>query len=179
MLYYVILGRDPDSPGLAFWKSVADSGGPGVLFQGSAGYTTRIQILGPGTPNQGFIGSPEFQGLFASSPSQSCSDAPPTNCTTDASPVCNNGTWSCPASCGVPNLPACVSGGFTSNSQCGGDPWLGGCFGYPNYYDLATGQCVTPVFPDDTKVAMGVCCGGNVVVGATSCPTTSGTAVAK
>jgi hypothetical protein len=63
MLYYTILGRDPDSAGLAFWLSVANSGGPGVLFQ-TAGYGTRLQILGSGTPNQGFIGSPEFQGLF-------------------------------------------------------------------------------------------------------------------
>jgi hypothetical protein len=36
-----------------------------LLFQGAAGYPTRIQILGPGTPTQGFIGSPEFQQLFA------------------------------------------------------------------------------------------------------------------
>jgi hypothetical protein len=65
MLYYVILGRDPDPAGLAFWLGVANSCGPGIYFQGSAGYSCRIQILGPGTPNQGFIGSPEFQGLFA------------------------------------------------------------------------------------------------------------------
>jgi uncharacterized repeat protein (TIGR02543 family) len=65
MLYYVIFSRDPDPAGLAFWLSIANGGGPGVLFQGSAGYATRIQILGPGTPNQGFIGSPEFQNLFA------------------------------------------------------------------------------------------------------------------
>ena len=65
MIYYVTLSRDPDPSGLAFWIGVANTGGPGVLFQGSAGYPTRIQILGPGTPNQGFIGSPEFQSLFA------------------------------------------------------------------------------------------------------------------
>jgi len=65
MIYYVTLSRDPDAAGLAFWTGIANSGGPGVLFEGSAGYGTRIQILGPGTPNQGFIGSPEFQGLFA------------------------------------------------------------------------------------------------------------------
>ena len=65
MLYYVILGRDPDPAGLAFWTGIATGGGAGLLFQGQAGYGTRIQILGPGTPNQGFIGSPEFQGLFA------------------------------------------------------------------------------------------------------------------
>jgi YD repeat-containing protein len=64
IIYYVTVSRDPDAAGLAFWIGVANSGGPGVLFQGSAGYGTRIQILGPGTPNQGFIGSPEFQGLF-------------------------------------------------------------------------------------------------------------------
>jgi hypothetical protein len=65
MIYYVTVSRDPDAAGLTFWIGVANGGGPGVLFQGSAGYRTRIQILGPGTPNQGFIGSPEFQGLFA------------------------------------------------------------------------------------------------------------------
>ncbi|HTX34984.1 MAG TPA: DUF4214 domain-containing protein [Bryobacteraceae bacterium] len=65
MIYYVTLSRDPDPAGFAFWLGVANSGGPGILFQGAAGYPTRIQILGPGTPNQGFIGSPEFQGLFA------------------------------------------------------------------------------------------------------------------
>ncbi|HTX36333.1 MAG TPA: DUF4214 domain-containing protein [Bryobacteraceae bacterium] len=65
MLYYVILSRNPDLSGLAFWEGVANSGGPGILFQGNAGLSTRIQILGPGTPNQGFIGSTEFQGLFA------------------------------------------------------------------------------------------------------------------
>ena len=61
LVYYVTVGRDPDPAGFAFWLSVANSGGPGLL----AGYGTRFQILGPGTPNQGFIGSPEFQGLFA------------------------------------------------------------------------------------------------------------------
>jgi hypothetical protein len=65
MLYYTILGRDPDAAGFTFWLGIANGGGPGVLFQGSTGYSTRIQILGPGTPNQGLIGSPEFQSLFA------------------------------------------------------------------------------------------------------------------
>ncbi len=65
MVYYVTLSRDPDPGGFAFWLGVANTGGPGLLFQGAAGYPTRIQILGPGTPNQGFVGSPEFQGLFA------------------------------------------------------------------------------------------------------------------
>jgi hypothetical protein len=65
MIYYVTLSRDPDPAGFAFWLGIANTGGPGLLFQGSAGYGTRIQIMGPGTPNQGFIGSPEFQGLFA------------------------------------------------------------------------------------------------------------------
>ena len=64
-VYYVTVSRDPDPAGLAFWVGVANTGGPGLLFQGTSGYPTRIQILGPGTPNQGFIGSPEFQGLFA------------------------------------------------------------------------------------------------------------------
>jgi hypothetical protein len=65
MLYLLILSRNPDAAGLSFWTGVANTGGPGILFQGAAGYPTRIQILGPGTPDQGFIGSPEFQGLFA------------------------------------------------------------------------------------------------------------------
>ncbi len=65
LLYYTILSRDPDPSGFAFWVGVANTGGAGVLFQGPAGYSTRIQILGPGTLNQGFIGSSEFQGLFA------------------------------------------------------------------------------------------------------------------
>jgi large repetitive protein len=65
MIYYVTVSRDPDAAGLAFWIGIANGGGPGLLFQGSNGYPTRLQILGPGTPNQGFIGSPEFQGLFA------------------------------------------------------------------------------------------------------------------
>jgi len=60
MLYYVILGRAPDLGGLEFWLGVANSGGPGILFQGRAGFPTRIQILGNGVPLQGFIGSPEF-----------------------------------------------------------------------------------------------------------------------
>ncbi len=64
MLYYVILNRDPDQGGYNFWLGVANSGGPGILFQGGAGYPLRIQILGPGTPGQGFAGSPEFQGLY-------------------------------------------------------------------------------------------------------------------
>ncbi|HTX37177.1 MAG TPA: kelch repeat-containing protein [Bryobacteraceae bacterium] len=64
MLYYTILKRDYDPPGYNFWVGVANSGGPGLQFQGTAGYATRIQILGPGTPNQGFIGSPEFQSLY-------------------------------------------------------------------------------------------------------------------
>jgi hypothetical protein len=62
--YYLILGREPDLPGLGFWLSIANAGGPGILFQRQAGYGTRIQILGPGAAGQGFIGSPEFQNLF-------------------------------------------------------------------------------------------------------------------
>ena len=64
MLYYVILGRDLDPAGFNFWLGIANGGGPGLLFQGPAGYATRIQILGPGTAGQGFAGSPEFQGLY-------------------------------------------------------------------------------------------------------------------
>ncbi len=63
MLYFVILDRDPDPGGLAFWVNAANSGGAGLLFQGPAGYAIRLQILGP-APGQGFAGSPEFQGLF-------------------------------------------------------------------------------------------------------------------
>jgi hypothetical protein len=65
MIYFVTVSRDPDSGGFSFWLGIANGGGPGLLFEGATGFPTRIQILGPGTPNQGFIGSPEFQGLFA------------------------------------------------------------------------------------------------------------------
>jgi hypothetical protein len=51
--------------GKAGASGVANSRGRGLLFQGWAEYNTRIQILGPGTPNQGSIGNPEFQSLFA------------------------------------------------------------------------------------------------------------------
>ena len=65
MLYLAILNRDPDPGGFNFWLGAANGGGPGILFQGAAGFNTRIQILGAGTANGGFVGSPEFQGLFA------------------------------------------------------------------------------------------------------------------
>ena len=64
LLYFTILDRDPDTAGFAFWSGIADGGGPGLAFQGSAGFPTRLQILGPGTPGQGFIGSQEFQAKF-------------------------------------------------------------------------------------------------------------------
>ena len=60
MLYFTILNRDPDQGGYNFWLGVANAGGPGIMFQGPASYATRIQILGPGTQGQGFIGSQEF-----------------------------------------------------------------------------------------------------------------------
>ena len=63
-LYYTILNRDYDLPGYNFWLAVAGAGGSGIWFQGPAGYPTRTQIVGPGTPGQGFIGSPEFQSLY-------------------------------------------------------------------------------------------------------------------
>jgi hypothetical protein len=63
-LYYTILGRAPDPAGFAFWQAVANAGGPGIWFQGPAGYPTRIQIVGPGTPGQGFLGGIEFWGLY-------------------------------------------------------------------------------------------------------------------
>ncbi len=58
MLYFTILQRDGDLGGLTFWLGIANSGGAGILFQGSAGSAYRNQILGTGV---GFIGSPEFQ----------------------------------------------------------------------------------------------------------------------
>jgi len=64
MLYYTTLGRDPDTAGNDFWLGVANSGGPGILFQGAAGYPVRIQIVGSGAPGEGFLGSPEFQSLY-------------------------------------------------------------------------------------------------------------------
>ena len=65
LLYFTILDRDPDQGGFAFWTGIANAAAPGLLFQGAAGFPARIQIVGPGTPGQGFIGSAEFQGLFA------------------------------------------------------------------------------------------------------------------
>ena len=61
MLYFIILQREVDSAGFNFWLGVANGGGPGVYFNSPA---TRITILGTGQPGEGFIGSPEFQGLF-------------------------------------------------------------------------------------------------------------------
>jgi len=66
LLYYVILGRDPDLGGLMSWLGVANGSGSGILFQpqNSAAGAVRMQILGPGVPGQGFAGSPEFQSIF-------------------------------------------------------------------------------------------------------------------
>ena len=64
LLYFTILGRDPDAGGLQFWFGIANTGGAGIQFQGSLEQPVRIQILGPGTQGQGFVGSPEFQALF-------------------------------------------------------------------------------------------------------------------
>ncbi len=52
MLYYTILSRDPDQGGFNFWLGVANTGGPGLLFQGNAGYPTRLQIQGPARPTR-------------------------------------------------------------------------------------------------------------------------------
>ncbi len=62
MLYFVILSRDYDIGGYNFWLGIANSGGPGILFQGPSAYPTRIQIIGTGVPLEGFIGSAEFSG---------------------------------------------------------------------------------------------------------------------
>jgi len=64
MLYFVILGRDPDPAGFSFWLGVVNGGGPGVFFNGATSAPTRLNILGPGTPGVGFVGSPEFQSRF-------------------------------------------------------------------------------------------------------------------
>ncbi|HTX39209.1 MAG TPA: DUF4214 domain-containing protein, partial [Bryobacteraceae bacterium] len=63
LLYFTILLRDPDPAGFAYWLGVANSGGAGILFQGSAGLDLRLQLEGTGA-GEGFSGSPEFQGLF-------------------------------------------------------------------------------------------------------------------
>jgi len=63
LLYYVILGRDYDLPGYDYWVGVANSGGPGILFQGQAAYPARIEILGTSiVQDPGFVFSPEFFG---------------------------------------------------------------------------------------------------------------------
>jgi len=64
MLYFVTLGRQADQGGLNFWDGIANGGGAGLLFQGNTGLPTRLQIEGTGVPNQGFIGSAEFQSHF-------------------------------------------------------------------------------------------------------------------
>ena len=67
LIYYAVLARDPDPSGLAFWLSVANSGGSGIYFQppNSRGANMRYQVEGPGISNQGLVGSIEFQSLFA------------------------------------------------------------------------------------------------------------------
>jgi len=65
LVYFVTVSRDPDTGGLQFWINQANTTGPGLFYNATAaGQPARIAILGPGTPNQGFVGSPEFQGLF-------------------------------------------------------------------------------------------------------------------
>ena len=64
MLYFLVLQRDPDPGGLAFWLGIANGGGSGIYFNGSSTTATRVLMLGPGDPGVGFIGSPEFQGRF-------------------------------------------------------------------------------------------------------------------
>lgn len=61
MLYFLILSRTPDQAGFNFWVGVANQGSSEIYFNSPA---TRITILGTGQPGEGFIGSPEFQGLF-------------------------------------------------------------------------------------------------------------------
>jgi len=63
MLYFTTLSRDPDAGGQQFWFGIANSGGAGILFQGSTELSIRLQIYGT-TLGQGFIESPEFQSHF-------------------------------------------------------------------------------------------------------------------
>ncbi len=64
MLYFAVLARDPDASGYNFWLGIANtpSNGPGIYFQSNS--AARVLIEGPGTPNVGLVGSPEFQTLF-------------------------------------------------------------------------------------------------------------------
>ena len=64
LLYFTTLSRDPDAGGLEFWFGQANSGGAGILFQGSTEAAVRISILGTGAVGEGFIGSGEFQSHF-------------------------------------------------------------------------------------------------------------------
>jgi hypothetical protein len=63
LLYFTILRRDADPIGLNYWLGVANTGGAGILFQGSITLSIRMEIEGSG-PGQGFAGSPEFQALY-------------------------------------------------------------------------------------------------------------------
>ncbi len=67
MLYYLILEREPDQSGFAFWLNIANGGGPGIYYNQNPGIvgasSTQLLILG-NAPNEGFTGSPEFQGGF-------------------------------------------------------------------------------------------------------------------
>ena len=65
MLYFTLLERNPDLGGLNFWLGIANNGGGGLLFQsGPQAINARVAISGTVTPNQGLIGSPEFQNRF-------------------------------------------------------------------------------------------------------------------
>ncbi|HLJ48560.1 MAG TPA: DUF4214 domain-containing protein [Bryobacteraceae bacterium] len=61
MLYDVILQRDADPAGFSFWLATANSVVPGIYYNSVFG---RLLLEGNGAPGEGFIGSPEFQGLF-------------------------------------------------------------------------------------------------------------------
>ncbi len=64
MLYFVILNRDPDSGGMAYWLGIANQGGAGLLFRKFPPASRRVCRFWSPAAGQGVIGSPEFQGRF-------------------------------------------------------------------------------------------------------------------
>ena len=65
MLYYVILGRNPDLSGFAFWLGVANTGGPGLLVPGQPRATLRAsRSSAPARPTRASSAVPNSRICF-------------------------------------------------------------------------------------------------------------------